>query len=543
MGAVDYVGALRRRWLVIVAAVQIALVAGFLTTTATPAGGSTGTYTATAVMLGEGEATEGGRSTGLGTAAALTTIGDVPVMVKEEIGFEGDPLTLAAKVATEVNPTAGLLSITATTGDEAQAAVIANAFAENLIEYLEVKREEETREEAGVIKARIDQLEKDIAYLRGRIAIAPEAQREVLEARRSAKVTELSFQEAAFQRLAGSTLGGSQYEIIQNAVPQPAETVGFQAPQTRSGRLILAGVLGLIAGVVLALVLERFDDRLEAKPETEEAFGLPVLAEIPLIPRSKRGAGVIMTASDPRSPDADAFRLLRAGLVQHVAHEEPDPMGSIRSGDRAMTILVTSPGPGDGKTMTVANLAVAFAEMGKKVLVLSCDFRRPEIHRLFAVENDSGLADALQEERPGAILAGHVSRTLIRGVAIVPSGLTPDKPGELLSSDRMVKALNEARTVADVVLLDTAPILSASDAASLVPLVDGVVLIARSRKTMAELAGRTRELLDTIGASLVGVVLNAVRSGSRRNYYGYAAEAEKERRRGFPRLPQQSQKA
>ncbi|MGZ4137566.1 MAG: tyrosine-protein kinase family protein, partial [Actinomycetota bacterium] len=206
-------------------------------------------------------------------------------------------------------------------------------------------------------------------------------------------------------------------------------------------------------------------------------------------------------------------------------------------------VAVVSAGPGDGKTTVAANLATALAYRGKRVMVLSCDFRRPKIHRLFGCTNTDGFAEALAGGveppllRPYAIPSARVER-----VWVVPSGPPPDDPGELLSSPRMAVAMEEARRVADVVVIDTAPLLTTSDAADLLSMADAVVVVARANRTTNEVAERTIELATRLNAPVTGVVLNAVTEMSvPRRYYYYRyyrrdARATKTTTKGNPQL-------
>jgi capsular exopolysaccharide synthesis family protein len=172
-------------------------------------------------------------------------------------------------------------------------------------------------------------------------------------------------------------------------------------------------------------------------------------------------------------------------------------------------LLVTSAAPGEGKTTLVANLAVVLGETGKSVLVLSCDFRRPTIHELLEVPNLYGLADVLRQPASTQILNGCVLETRFEGVSVAPSGKSFERPGEIVRSDGMPRALREARGRADVVLVDTAPILAASDAAHLIPTSDEVLVVARAGVVTTSLARRTREVLDRLQSPQIGVVLNA----------------------------------
>ncbi|MGH2651829.1 MAG: CpsD/CapB family tyrosine-protein kinase, partial [Actinomycetota bacterium] len=209
-------------------------------------------------------------------------------------------------------------------------------------------------------------------------------------------------------------------------------------------------------------------------------------------------------------------------------------------------ILVTSPGPGEGKTAVVANLAVTMAEMSQKVLVLSCDLRRPSVHELFGIPNDHGLVDALVSGNSGPVLDRHVQATTLE-IPVVPSGPPPERPSELLGSKKMHTVLEEARGRAQIVLLDTSPILAAGDATYLVPSVDAVLVVARAGMTRADVAQRTGELLRQLGVPVMGVALNATREGAvPRGYGSYRRMTEEKltdgngRRRGFPHLARHS---
>jgi len=167
---------------------------------------------------------------------------------------------------------------------------------------------------------------------------------------------------------------------------------------------------------------------------------------------------------------------------------------------------VTSPGPADGKTFVAANLAAAFKELGKRVLVLSADLRKPSIHRQFGVPVAPGLADALADSN-GRVVVDALP-TKVESVRLVPSGRADGNPGELLASPRMTRVLEAARRMADVAVLDTSPILVGSDVAPLLTKVDAVVLVARANRTRAELAQRAGDVLRRLDAPVVGIALN-----------------------------------
>ncbi|HZD79757.1 MAG TPA: CpsD/CapB family tyrosine-protein kinase, partial [Actinomycetota bacterium] len=312
--------------------------------------------------------------------------------------------------------------------------------------------------------------------------------------------------------------------VIQEPRAVPVVTTGFQPPSSRTTRVLIAAAIGLLAGLILALALERFDTKIRTRQAAEQHFGYPVLAEIPVFRRKDRKG--LPVASRPAGAAADAFRLLTVGVAAG-----PPAGGDGHPRERTLerspvpkTVLVTSAGPADGKSTVAANLAAAFGEQGKRVMVLSCDMRRPSIHRRFGLPVGPGLSDAIVSAN-GQLELGPW-KTRVRNVLVVPSGLVDENPGELLGSRRMHAALEEAASEADVVILDSSPVLVANDVTSLLAQVDSVVLVARANKTRADLAERTGEILRRAGAPVVGLAFNGTREinlpTSYRRYYKHA---------------------
>jgi capsular exopolysaccharide synthesis family protein len=332
---------------------------------------------------------------------------------------------------------------------------------------------------------------------------------------------------------------------------------------------VIAGLLGLVAGVVLVLFLDRFDTKIRTRRDAEERLGVPVLAEIPHRGRVKRKATELIAAREPRSPAADAFAMLATLLPLRmgagplggpdgdgngevvVLPEEGAPAGRLAAGPAeegdpgarppGRVILVTSPGPGEGKTTVVANLAATYGMRGQRCLVLSCDLRHPRVHRLFGVPNAPGFAEDLRNPDGRPVLRWNLYKAQVPGVLVVPSGPPAPDPGTLLSSPRMRRAIEEARGLADVVLIDTAPLLTTSDAAALLPVVDAVLLVVRAGRTTAEVAERTAQICARIGARVVGAVLNAATETAVPRYYYsyYRRTSRKVRDGGIPHLARQ----
>lgn len=205
----------------------------------------------------------------------------------------------------------------------------------------------------------------------------------------------------------------------------------------------------------------------------------------------------LVTISNPRSPISEAYRSLRTNL-------------EFSSLDRPLkTMVVTSAGPEEGKSTTLANLAVTLAQAEKKVILVDCDLRRPSQHEIFEVGNSLGLTTMVVDEE--AFRNPPLQETPVPNLKLLPSGPLPPNPSELLGSRRMEEIIATLREKADLVLFDAPPIIAVTDAAVLASKVDGVLLVIKAGTTKRDHAQRAKALLEKVNARLVGAVLNNVR--------------------------------
>lgn len=212
---------------------------------------------------------------------------------------------------------------------------------------------------------------------------------------------------------------------------------------------------------------------------------------------------------DPQSPIAEAYRTLRTNIQYAGVNKE------IKS------LMVTSAGPEEGKTTTIANLAVAVAQTDKKVLLIDGDLRKPNIHRSFQVSNRVGLTNLLIRQ---AQLDYVIQKMPGIELYLLTSGPVPPNPAELLGSQRMKELLEELKAQYDMVLIDTPPLLAVTDAQLLASYVDGVLLVLGSGKVLRDHAKKAKALLDHVGANVVGAVLNKKQMDSESYYYYYYGE-------------------
>jgi non-specific protein-tyrosine kinase len=213
----------------------------------------------------------------------------------------------------------------------------------------------------------------------------------------------------------------------------------------------------------------------------------------------------LITVSEPRSPISEAYRTLRTNLDFAALDEE------------LKTVVVTSAGGGEGKSTTLANLAVVSAQRGRRVVLVDADMRRPTLHQLFGLDNQAGLTTMIMDEP--ALAAPPLQETGIENLAVLTSGPLPPNPADLMGSRRMQDVIAALSQGADQVLFDTPPVVAVTDAALLATKVDGVLLIIGAGKTRREYVRTAVQRLEQINARLIGTVLTNVQMGV--GYTGY----------------------
>jgi polysaccharide biosynthesis transport protein len=320
----------------------------------------------------------------------------------------------------------------------------------------------------------------------------------------------------------------------------------------------LYGLFGLLLGIVCTFILERFDDALKDPREVEHLLGIPSLGVVPDVRKLNRSnygtSRYLSTGSTERpsngtsfltkrlrraplplpysavlagggAPDADrararaidnldsfsaaseAYRAIRIGILLSRAEKAPK------------VILITSSLPGEGKTVTAVNTAVAFAQMGEKVLLIDADLRRSRCHEVLQLAKHVGLTEILIGDRNPEEF---VRPTAVHGLYCITAGSTPPNPGVLLSSKRMASILAELAESYDCIVVDSAPLIPLTDTLHLVTVVDGVLLVAGPRTAKEDLRGVCSRLFQ-IRVNILGVVLNRfpVAGHYYRHYYHY----------------------
>lgn len=357
---------------------------------------------------------------------------------------------------------------------------------------------------ADRVKRRLG-LPESAAEIRGKIFASPEPETLLISvgARDGDPVRARTIADAAaavFIQTVAELESGKTDKVEARVVDNATTPTQRISPQPRTN-LLVGGVLGLVAGAALALTLEAMDRSLKTPAQGAHLFGAPMLA---LLPR-RRDAGTkeLVTVEDPLAQASEAYRSLRTA-VRFL-----DPDNPLR------TLLVTSPSAGEGKTSTAANLAIALAQAGERVVLVDADLRRARIAELFGLESAVGLTNVIRRQLPVTDALQGWQDT----VAVLASGPLPPNPSEILGSQSMTTLVEELAALADIVIFDAPPVLPVTDAVVLSTQVDGVLLVARYGRTQRSLASEAHRRLTGVGAHIVGFVLNGVPNSASRGYY------------------------
>jgi len=309
-------------------------------------------------------------------------------------------------------------------------------------------------------------------------------------------------------------------------VVDPAMIPASPSRPAKARNIALAFLVGLVGGIGLALMREYLDNTVKTPDDIETLARLPSLAVVPQFAdangngnRKRLLPGISTNGHDkrielvaqhlPKSQMSEAFRALRTSLLLSQPGRPPQ------------VILVTSALPREGKTTAAANLAVTLAQLGDRTVLVDADLRKPGVGRLLNMGNGkyAGLSSYLAGVSSLDLVT--VPHPVIPNLAAIPTGPLPPNPADLLSSNKLAEAIAELRTKFKFVVIDSPPVMAATDAVILSVQTDGVLLVVRSGETPKEAFTRTRDLLSSVKCHILGVVLNAVDSGAPDYYYSY----------------------
>jgi succinoglycan biosynthesis transport protein ExoP len=317
------------------------------------------------------------------------------------------------------------------------------------------------------------------------------------------------------------TMAGTPNNI--HVVDYSAVPKGPVGPRRLQGVLV-ALLLAIAFGVAVALFLDYLDDTVKSPGDVERGLRLPALAVIPIAARAvtqrllpltgrlqkTNGNGTgseLLINSGGASWQAEAYRQLRTSLLLSTPGRAPK------------TLLVTSSVPEEGKTTTVVNTATVLAQTGAKVVAIDADMRRPRLHQVFGMENNQGLSSILSSEASESEILSMINQYKDTNLYLLPSGAIPPNPAELLGSEQMRRLLLVAGESFNYIVIDSPPIASFTDGVVISSIVDGVLLVVHGCKTSRQVVRRTRQMLQEVGAKIIGVVLNKINVRSHDYYY------------------------
>lgn len=284
---------------------------------------------------------------------------------------------------------------------------------------------------------------------------------------------------------------------VQLQVIDPAVR-GRQVAPRPTYNLVLGLLLGLGSGLALALALDTLDRSVKTGPQAEATTRSPVLGVVPRLDRGQRGSPVAGT-----DPVAESYRTLRTG----VRFADPD--------QPVRLFMVTSASPGEGKTTTAVNLAIALAQSGERTVLVDADLRRAHVATMLGLEGAVGVTSVITRTAE----LGDALQTWQHGLMVLPAGALPPNPSEMLGSQAMTRLLSDLDEWADTIVVDAPPVLPVTDAVVLSTQVDAVILVVRAGKTQRGQAAEARRRLDGVGAHVIGSVLNAVKRSTAAGYY------------------------
>lgn len=321
----------------------------------------------------------------------------------------------------------------------------------------------------------------------------------------------------------------SDYDIVDSATT-PTVPIAPKPVQNT----ILGVIVGFVLGVLLAFLIEYLDDSVRTSDEIEQKLSVPVLGEIPYInlqlekekTLKRLKAKVLsddstgMAAYDfqdiserlvsqlmPKSPATEAYRQLYVNLNYARSDDKPIKM-----------ITVSSPGPGEGKSSISSNLALVAASLGRRTILVDCDLRKPVVHKIFNLEQESGVGDIFQDMTDWKLF---VKNTDIDNFSVITAGHLPLAPMLLFNSVRFQTMLDELKEAYDLVILDTPPINGLTDSSILSSKVDGVLMVVCQGKTSRESAIHAKQLLENVNAVIIGAIINSVTENHTYGYYSY----------------------
>jgi non-specific protein-tyrosine kinase len=423
-----------------------------------------------------------------------------------ELDLELEPAVLGTKINTVAVPGTQLVQLNVADPDLPQALLLANKIAEVFIDQMLALQVKTYSDRMSSLQAQMDILQMEMEGTQASIAALTSdnlelnsqiasLERQLVEHRSDHRALQQDFNQMQLD-----TENAADAVVIAEPASIPEES-----SQQRMMYIILTSFTGTMLGFGSAFLIEYLGDVIRTPENISQAYNLSTLGSIGTINKSENE---LVAQNQPRSPTAEAFRKLATNIA-FFGMDNP-----------LRTILVTSPNAQDGKSLVVANLGTILAQRGLQVVVVDADLRVPRQHHLFELNPGVGLTSAL--------LDGSASEKLqqvgVKGLKILTSGDLPPNPAEVVASKRIPVLIDKLAGDADLVLVDSPPVLPVTDATILASIVDGVVLVVKANRTRQQELRDAIEILRKVEVNLLGVVLNGVTSRGDRYYQYYGDE-------------------
>jgi len=504
MGARDFALLLRKWvWLIVLLTVLVAGISFVISRRSTPI------YQATATLMVNQAAgvTAPGYSDILTserlarTYANLLTGWQVLAETSKRLGI--DPKYLGTVTVTPVRDTQ-LLDVKVEGPSPTLVVDIANTLPQVFIEQNQAVQLGRVSQSKATLEREISNTEADIARTQAALQNAlDDVQRSRLETSLAQYRSTYSNLVAGYQQIKLAEAQSTANLVLSEPAVVPVRPI---RPRVLFNTLI-AAIVGAILGFAVVLLIDYLDDTVKTADDIYRTSGLSTLGAIARL-RDLTADRQLVTWLHSKAPESEAYRTLRTN-IQFSSVDKP-----------VHTLLVTSSGPGEGKSTTAANLALVMAQTGQRVILVDTDLRRPVMHRIFGAPNNVGMTTALLSG-DNIILDQYLQATEVNNLSVLTSGPTPPNPSELLGSHRMAALIDRLSEAADIVIFDSPPVLAVTDAAVLGRQVDGVLLVVDAGKTRDQALNQATSELEKTGAHLLGVALNRLDNRSRGYYYYY----------------------
>jgi capsular exopolysaccharide synthesis family protein len=501
----DYVRVLsRRKWMIVLAALVVLVTALGASLAQTPV------YQARALLLLQPRATDSlfNPNTGQANDPARTVQTEIEILTSEPVkSAVRQQLGAAPDISASPVGQTDVIQVRSNSTRPKQAAAVANSYARAYIDFKRKQAVDDLLAAGAEIQSKIGTLQAQIDPLQAQINSADPKNRADVESRLSPQLDPLLSQYSLFkQKLdqlqvdAALKTGGAQ---LVTPASEPTSPIKPRPKRTA----VFALAVGLLFGVGIAFLFDHLDDSIKTKDDLERLLpSLPILGLIPVVPNWRdRKESRLASRDDPSSAAAEAYRSLRTS-IQFLSLASP-----------VKIVQLTSANAAEGKTTTLANLAVALARAGQRVIVCCCDLRRPRLHEFFGLSNGVGFTSVLLGEVPLSAALQRVPGE--DNLLLLASGPLPPDPSELLASERAAELIDSLRRQADVILVDTPPVLPVTDAAVLSARADATLIVVTPNVTTRKQISRAVEVLTQVDAPVVGTVLNGV---APEHGYGYS---------------------